>query len=94
MALFECGKVPGKIDCVATLFPAGNFAYPTTLHYITNTKGRSRLMARQMRNVKLMMANGDTTVVQVKTTTESYIRRLIADMIWLPAKVMRWEVLA
>lgn len=51
-------------------------------------------MAKQMRNVKLTMANGDTTVVQVKTTTEKYIRKLIADMIWLPAKVMRWEVLA
>ena len=51
-------------------------------------------MAKQMRNVKLTMANGDTTVVQVKTTTEKYIRKLIADMIWLPAKVMMWEVLA
>jgi len=51
-------------------------------------------MAKQMRNVMLTMANGDTTVVRVKTTTERYIRELIADMYWLPAKVMRWEVIA
>lgn len=51
-------------------------------------------MAKQMRNVKLTMANGDTTIVRVKTTTERYLRRVIADMYWLPAKVMGWEVLA
>lgn len=51
-------------------------------------------MAKSMRNIRLTLANGDTTVVRVKTCTENYVRKLIADMIWLPAKVMRWEVLA
>ena len=51
-------------------------------------------MAKQMRNVELTLANGDTTIVQVKTTTERYIRKLIADMYWLPCRVMRWEVIA
>ena len=50
-------------------------------------------MARSMRKVELTMANGDTTVVDVKTTTETYIRRLIADMYWLPAKVISWAVI-
>lgn len=51
-------------------------------------------MAKSMRNVELTLANGDTTVVTVKTTTEKYIRKLVADMYWLPAKVIRWAVIA
>lgn len=49
-------------------------------------------MAKQVRNVRLDLANGDSRLIQVKTVTERYIRRVIADMI-LPAHVMRWEVL-
>lgn len=50
-------------------------------------------MARRVRGVILTLANGETRRIDVKTTTENYIRRVIADMIWLPAKVMRWEVI-
>ena len=49
-------------------------------------------MAKKVRYVKLTMSNGETRLVQVKTTTENYIRKLIADMC-LPAKVIRWEIL-
>lgn len=51
-------------------------------------------MAKTVKYVRLTMANGDTTVLSVKTVTENYIRRVIRDMYWLPAKVMRWEVIA
>jgi len=67
-------------------------AYPTTLHYTTNFRRESRAMAKRMRNVRLIMANGETRMIQVKTTTERYIREIIADL-WLPAKVTGWEVL-
>ena len=50
-------------------------------------------MARRVRYAILTLANGETRMIQVKTTTAEYICRVIADMI-LPAKVMRWEVLA
>ena len=50
-------------------------------------------MTRKVRKVKLTMANGDTTVVDVKTTTETYIRKLVADMYWLPARVISWVVI-
>ena len=46
---------------------------------------------KKVKYVRLTMANGETRVVQVKTTTENYIRKLIADMN-LPDKVIRWEV--
>lgn len=47
-------------------------------------------MARRIRLIRLNMSNGESTVIQVKTTTENYIRKVIADMI-LPAKVMTYE---
>ena len=50
-------------------------------------------MAKRVRYAVLTLANGETRMIQVKTTTAEYIRRVIADMI-LPCKVMRWEVLA
>ena len=49
-------------------------------------------MAKRMRNVCLMMANGETRMIQVKTTTENYIRKVIADL-FLPSNVTKWEVL-
>ena len=49
-------------------------------------------MAKSLKSVRLTLANGDTTVVTVKTATENYIRKLVADMYWLPAKVIRWAV--
>ena len=50
-------------------------------------------MAKRVHGVILTLANGDTRRIDVKTTTAEYIRRVIADLI-LPAKVMRYEVLA
>ena len=49
-------------------------------------------MAKQVRKVRLDLANGESRLIQVKTVTERYILRVIADMI-LPAHVLRWEVL-
>lgn len=49
-------------------------------------------MAKRMRNVVLTMENGETRMIQVKTTTERYIREIIADL-WLPAKVTSWAVI-
>lgn len=49
-------------------------------------------MAKQVRKIKLTLANGDTRVVESKTCTEGYVQRLIADL-WLPAKVIGWVVL-
>ena len=49
-------------------------------------------MAKRVRNVRLDMANGESRMIQVKTTTERYIREIIADLC-LPAKVIGWEVI-
>ena len=57
------------------------------------TAGRGITMAKRVRYAILTLANGETRMIQIKTTTAEYICRVIADMI-LPAKVMRWEVLA
>ena len=54
---------------------------------------RGITMAKRVRYAVLTLANGETRMIQVKTTTAEYIRRVIADMI-LPAKVMGWEVIA
>ena len=48
-------------------------------------------MAKRVRYCILMLENGDTKMIQVKTTTENYIRKVIADMC-LPMKVVDWEV--
>lgn len=48
-------------------------------------------MAKRVRYCRLMLENGDTKMIQIKTTTENYIRKVIADM-RLPAKVVGWEV--
>ena len=51
-------------------------------------------MAKRNRQIRLTLANGDTRVVESKTTTEDYMRKFIADIEWrLPAKVVKWEVL-
>lgn len=49
-------------------------------------------MAKQMRNVRLELANGESRLIQTKTITERYIRKVIAEL-WLPAKVVGWVVL-
>lgn len=49
-------------------------------------------MAKRVRYCKLMLANGETRMIQVKTTTENYIRKVIADLM-LPAKVVEWVVI-
>lgn len=49
-------------------------------------------MAKRVRYCKLVLENGDTKVIQVKTTTENYIRKVIADMC-LPGKVIKWVVI-
>ena len=51
-------------------------------------------MARPIANMKLVvltLSNGEQRAIEVKTTTERYIRNIIADMI-LPASVTKWEV--
>lgn len=48
-------------------------------------------MAKRVRYCRLMLENGDTKLIQVKTTTENYIRKVIADMC-LTVKVVGWEV--
>lgn len=48
---------------------------------------------KRIKSVVLTLANGETRMITVKTTTENYIRRVIADLL-LPAKVVGWEVLA
>ena len=50
-------------------------------------------MAKRMRNIRLELANGDTVMIQSKTTTDRYIREIIEDMTTLSAKVIGWEVL-
>lgn len=47
-------------------------------------------MAKRNRYVRFTLTNGDTKVVQTKTCTEDYIRRLITDM---RISVVKWEVL-
>ena len=47
-------------------------------------------MAKRNRYVRLTLSNGDTKVVQTKTCTEDYIRKLIAD---LRISVVKWEVI-
>lgn len=49
-------------------------------------------MAKQIHYVRLLLANGETRLIQTKTTTAAYIRRIIDDLI-LPANVMRYEVI-
>ena len=51
-------------------------------------------MARPIAKTKLViltLSNGEKRAIEVKTTTERYIRNVIADMI-LPASVTKWEV--
>ena len=50
-------------------------------------------MAKQVKYVKLILANGDTRLIQTKTITSAYIRKIVDAMI-LPANVMRYEVIA
>lgn len=50
-------------------------------------------MAKRVRYIILSLSNGESKMITVKTTTENYIRKVIADL-WLPAKVIGWEVLA
>ena len=49
-------------------------------------------MAKQIRYVRLTLANGETRLLQTKTTTASYIRKIIESLI-LPANVMKYEVI-
>ena len=48
-------------------------------------------MAKRVHYVRLFLANGETKMIQTKTTTESYLRRLFNDLI-LPANVTKYEV--
>ena len=45
---------------------------------------------KRMRYAVLTMENGDTRMVQVKTTTDEYMESLIADL-RLPCRVTGWE---
>ena len=47
-------------------------------------------MAKKVRYVVLTLADGDTKVIRVKTTTEKFIERIIADM---RIAVRNWEVI-
>ena len=47
-------------------------------------------MAKRVRYAILTMESGETRMVQVKTTTETYMRKLIRD---LGLKVKDWEVI-
>lgn len=49
-------------------------------------------MAKHIKYVRLTLANGETRLIQVKTTTVEYIESVIADLIF-PANVMRWELI-
>lgn len=49
-------------------------------------------MAKRMKCVRLYLANGKTKVIEVKTTTDRYIKNVIADLIF-DAPVMRWELI-
>ena len=50
---------------------------------------------KSIKYVRLYLANGETKLEQVKTTTDRYIKNLIADIAYrLPAKVTSWEVIA
>ena len=49
-------------------------------------------MAKRVRYIRFTLSNGETRLIQTKTTTENYIRKVIADMNF-PAKVVAWEVL-
>lgn len=48
-------------------------------------------MAKQVKTILLVLANGETRMIQSKTCTENYVRKIIADL-WLPAKVTSWKV--
>lgn len=48
-------------------------------------------MAKRVRTIMLILENGDTKLIQVKTCTERYIWNVISDM-WLPARVIEWKV--
>ena len=47
-------------------------------------------MAKSVRYVVFTLSNGDTKMVRVKTTTESFIKRMIRDM---RISVKEWEVI-
>ena len=49
-------------------------------------------MAKRVKGVVLVLANGDSIRMDVKTTTERYIRNLIKDLI-LPYPVRSWKVI-
>jgi len=48
-------------------------------------------MAKRVRFVKLSLTDGTEKIVQVKTTTENFIRKLAND---LRISVRSWEVIA
>lgn len=48
-------------------------------------------MAKRVRYILLTLADGSQKMVQSKTCTEDYVRKLIAD---LRISVTKWEVLA
>ena len=48
-------------------------------------------MAKRVRYVRFTLTNGETRMIQVKTTTENFIRKLIADM---RISVRSYEVIA
>ena len=47
-------------------------------------------MAKQVRYAVLTLTNGETKMIRVKTTTETYIRKVIKD---LRLSVKEWEVI-
>ena len=82
-----------RLQCGSIADSAHEQICSTQNHICGKTAGRGITMAKRVRYAILTLANGETRMIQVKTTTAEYICRVIADMI-LPAKVMRWEVLA
>lgn len=53
---------------------------------------RKGIVMKRVRYAVLMLENGDSRVVRVKTTTEEYMWNLIDDLN-LPSRVTGWEFL-
>lgn len=74
-----------------THFVAGNSPTLPLYTILQNTEGSQGKMAKRVRFVKLSLTDGTEKIVQVKTTTENFIRKLAND---LRISVRSWEVIA